>query len=109
MRLAARFTDKQQVNSLVDSLIKAGFDRKDMVITDLEKEHRRDSADEIADEVAFIKTETDSLWSDASFADEFPSLKGKRGTVVTVEMPKRHAARVRQMMKDAGADEIIQD
>jgi len=38
MRLIGRFPDERQVGSVVDSLKNAGFDRKDMIITDLAKE-----------------------------------------------------------------------
>jgi hypothetical protein len=111
MRLVARFKDKQQLTFLIDSLERGGFNRDDMIISDLKstETHQLGSADEVADEVAFVKRETDSLWNTASFGEDFPELAGKSGTIVAVELPKHDAARVKQMMKDAGADEIIKD
>lgn len=48
MRLIARFPNKEQVGSLVDTLKQAGFDRGDMVIGDLEEEQKWESFEEAA-------------------------------------------------------------
>lgn len=112
MRIVARMKDSLQVSFLVDSLRNAGFDRKDMIISDLADaaEQRLNSAEEIADEVAFIKTERDGLWEAGSFADGIKGLKaGKQGIIVAVETPKHEADRVRTIMDQSGAEEIIQD
>ncbi|MEG6616640.1 hypothetical protein V6C27_09465 [Peptococcaceae bacterium 1198_IL3148] len=111
MRLVARFKDKKQVNFLVDSLERGGFNRDDLIISDLQstETHPLGSADEVAEEVAFVKRESDSLWNTASYGEDFPALAGKNGTIVAVELPKHDVTRVQQMMEDAGADEIIKD
>jgi hypothetical protein len=112
MRLIARMQDQQQVGFLVDSLRNAGFDRKDMIISDLAdaEEQRRDAPEEVAGELAFIKTERDGLWETGTFADGIKGFEpGKRGIIVAVKTPKHEADRVRAIMEQSGAVEIIQD
>ena len=112
MRLIARMPDTRQVGFLVDTLRNGGFDRKDMIISDLAdaEDQRRDDPEEIADELAFIKTERDGLWEAGAFVDGIKGLEpGKRGIIVAVEIPKHEADRVRAMMEQSGAVEIIQD
>lgn len=108
MRLIARFPDKTQVGSLVDSLRNGGFDRKDMIISDLEDNERWDM-EEALKEVILIKTEQDSLTSAAPYAEGFEELRGKKGIIVAVETPKHDSQMVRAMMEQSGAVEIIQD
>lgn len=112
MRLIARMPDAKQVGFLVDTLRNAGFDRKDMIISDLAgaDDERRRNPVEAADELAFIKTEREGLWEAGAFADGIEGLDpGKRGILVAVKTPKHEADRVRAMMKQSGAAEIIQD
>ncbi len=111
MRLIARLPDKRQVGFLVDALRNNGFDRKDMIIADLAdaEEQRRDDPEEIADEIAFVKTERDGLWEAGAFADGIKGLNpGEQGIIVAVETTKKEAERVRTIMEQAGAVEIIQ-
>lgn len=108
MRLIARFPDKTQVGSLVDSLRNGGFDRKDMIISDLEDNKKWDM-EEALEEVILIKTEQESLTSVEPFAEGIKGLQGKKGIVVAVETPKHESNRVRAMMEQSGAVEIIQD
>lgn len=112
MRIIARLPDTRQVGFLVDTLRNGGFDRKDMIISDLAdvKGQRLDDPEEVADEIAFIKTEREGLWETGAFADGIKGLNpGKRGIIVAVETPKHEADRVRAMMEQSGAIEIIQD
>lgn len=109
MRLVARIPDKRQVSALVDSLREAGFDRKDMVISDLAKERRAFSAEEAADDMTFVKTERDGLGEFETFGEGIKGLKGKEGIVVSVETPKHESDRIRSIMEQSGAVEIVQD
>lgn len=111
VRLIALMPNEDQVGFLVDSLRNAGFDRKDMIISDLATagDERRREPEEVADEVAFIKTERDQLWETSPFADGVEGLNATRGLLVAVECPKKSAPRVRQIMEQYGAAEIIQD
>jgi hypothetical protein len=112
MRLIARFEDKQPVGFLIDTLRNGGFDRKDMIVSSLDDtdEHNPKDPIEVADDITFIKTEREGLWESSSFAEGIKELKpGKRGVIVAVETPKHEADRVRSMMKESGALEIIQD
>ncbi|MFX4262940.1 hypothetical protein ACOBQJ_12140 [Pelotomaculum propionicicum] len=112
MRLIARFEDKQPVGFLIDTLRNGGFDRKDMVVSSLNDADEQDPQDpvELAGDIAFIKTEREGLWESGPFAEGVKGLTpGKRGIIVAVETPKHEADRVRSMMKESGALEIIQD
>ncbi len=112
MRLIARMPDTRQVGFLVDTLRNGGFDRKDMIISDLAdaEEQRLDDPEEVADELAFVKTERDGLWETGAFTDGIDGLNpGKSGIIVAVKTPKHEADRVRAMMEQSGAVEIIQD
>ncbi|MFZ5650901.1 MAG: hypothetical protein ACOY4I_08600 [Bacillota bacterium] len=111
MRLIALMPDEGQVGFLVDSLRNEGFDRKDMIISDLAKargERLRDP-EEVAEELAFIKTERDELWETAPSAYGVEGLNAGRGILVAVECPKHAASRVRNIMEQNGASKIIQD
>lgn len=111
MRLIALMPNQGQVGFLVDSLRNAGFDRKDMIVSDLAKarEERLRDPEEFASELAFIKTERDELWETAPFADGIEGLNASRGILVAVECPKHSASRVREIMEQNGAAKIIQD
>jgi len=109
MRLIARFRDQQQVSSLVDTLRNAGFDRKDMIISDLADRQKYRTVEEAAEEIAFVKTEREGLGEIGTFADGVKGLRSRRGLIVAVETPKHESDRVRSFMQLAGAEEIIQD
>lgn len=113
MRVTGRFPDKKQVGFLVDALRNSGFDRKDMIIADLAdtKEQRPDDPDEVADEIAFLKTEKEGLWEAGPFADGVRGLGNPagRGVIVTVETTKHKAQTVKTIMEQMGAVEIVED
>lgn len=110
VRIVGRFLDQRQVGHLVDSLRNIGFDRKDMIISNLADEQRK-SAEEVIKEQILITSERDSirLGETLSFGKGIKELKGKEGTIVAVEAPKRESDRIRSIMLQSGAVEIIQD
>ncbi len=112
MRLIARVSDRQQVGFLIDSLRHIGLDRKDMIVSDMgdaELDRHDDPAQE-ADEFAFIKTERDGLWETDAFSDGVKGLDpAEPGIIVAVEIAKHQADRVRSIMEQSGAAQIIQD
>ncbi|MBZ4647560.1 MAG: hypothetical protein PWR27_2486 [Petroclostridium sp.] len=109
MRLIARLPNKDQVSFLVDSLRNIGFDRKDMIISDLAEEQKWNTPEEAAEEISFIKTERDGLWEMGTFSEGIKGFKGDTGIIVAVKSPKHEADKVRSIMKQSGAVEIIQD
>lgn len=109
MRLVARFPDRRQASALIDTLKNNGFDRKDMIVSDLAKEQEYTTVEEAAEEITFIKTERDGLGEIETFGSGVKGLKGKRGIIVAVETPKHESDRVRSFMEQSGAVEIIQD
>ncbi|MCL6611088.1 MAG: hypothetical protein K6T66_06065 [Peptococcaceae bacterium] len=111
MRLIALMTDEDRVGFLVDSLRNAGFDRKDMIISDLAEagEEKNRDPGEAAGEMAFTKTERDGLWEASPFAGGIEGLNATRGILVALECPKHSASRVREIMEQNGAAKIIQD
>lgn len=109
MRLIARFPDERQVGALVDSLKNAGFDRKDMIISDLSKEKVWNTVEEAAEEISFIKTERNGLGEIETFGSGIKGMQGEAGIVVAVKTPKHDSDRVRSIMEQSGAVEIVQD
>lgn len=110
MRIIGRLPDKTQVGFLVDSLKKSGFDRKDMILSDMQDAAGQHAVpEELADEIAFVKTERDGLWEAGTFADGVKGLEGDTGIIVAVKTPKHDADRVRAIMEQSGATKIIQD
>lgn len=109
MRLIARLPDIRQASFLIDTLRNGGFDRKDLIVSDLAIKQEWDNLQEAADELAFIKTEREGLGEIGTFASGIKGLQGKEGIIVAVETPKHDTTRVRAMMEQSGAVEIIQD
>lgn len=109
MRLVARFPDQRQVSALVDSLRNGGFDRKDMIISDLAEEQKWNNVEDAAKETIFIKSERDGLGEIEPFWQGVKGLQGKEGIIVAVKTPKHESDRVRSMMEQSGAVEIVQD
>ena len=110
MRLVGRFPDERQVGALVDSLRNVGFDRGDMIISNMAEVQRYHNFEEATDAgVTFIKTERDSLGELETFASGIKGLKGDTGILVAVKAPKHDASKVREIMEQSGAVEIVQD
>ncbi|MGE5679147.1 MAG: hypothetical protein ACM3ZR_13920 [Pseudomonadota bacterium] len=109
MRLIARFPDQRQVGALVDSLRNAGFDRADMVISDMADTQVFNTTEEAAQEISFIKTERNGLGEKESFTSGIKGLEGETGIVVAVKTPKHEATIVRSIMEQSGAVEIVED
>jgi len=109
MRLIARFPDQRQVGALVDSLKNAGFDRKDMIISDLADTQVFNTVEEAAEELSFTKTERNGPGELGSFADGIRGLEGESGIIVAVKTPKHESTIVRSLMEQAGAIEIVED
>lgn len=109
MRLIARFPDQRQVGALVDSLKNAGFDRKDMIISDLADKQVFETPEEAGEELSFIKTERNGLGEIESFASGIKGLEGNEGIIVAVKTPKHESTIVRSIMEQSGAVEIIED
>ncbi|MFZ5352833.1 MAG: hypothetical protein ACOZCL_08935 [Bacillota bacterium] len=109
MRIIGRFPDQRQVSGFIDSIKNAGFDRKDMIISNLADAESFHSVKEAAENTIFIKSERDELGSTEGFAAGIEGLKGKTGIVVAVHTPKHESDRVRAIMEQQGAVEIIQD
>jgi hypothetical protein len=94
MRIIARLPDQRQVGALVDSLKNIGFDRVE-------------EATEAG--VSMIKTERNGLNDVGTFAEGIKGLKGDKGILVAVKTPKHEVSKVREVMEQSGAVEIIQD
>lgn len=109
LRLIARFPDIKQASAVVDTLKKAGFDRKDMIISDLAKEQKYNSTEEASEDITFIKTERDGLGEYETFGSGIKGLEGKEGIIVAIKAPKLEFDRIRSYMEQAGAVEIVQD
>ncbi len=109
MRIVARFPDQHQASALIDSLRNAGFDRKDMIVSDLAKEPVWNTTEEAAQEMTFIKSEREGLGEIETFGSGIKGLKGDSGIIVAVKTPKHKSDRVRSLAEQSGAVEIVQD
>lgn len=109
MRLIARLPDQDQVGALVDSLKNAGFDRNDMIISDMDKVAK--SSKESLKEDILVQTELESIrvGQTGTYVDSIEGLQGRTGIIVAVELPKHSGDKVRSIMEQSGAIEIIQD
>lgn len=109
MRLIAVMPDTRQVGFLIDSLRNSGFDRKDLIVSDLGDREHWGNPEEAAEEISFIQTEREGLWEIGTYAEGIEGLKSKEGIIVAVELSKNSSLHVREMMEQSGAIEIIQD
>ena len=110
MRLTAVLPYESQVSALTDSLRNAGYDRNDMVISNIADEERYRNVEEATEAgVSMIKTELNSLNDAGAFADSIKDLKRDRGILVSVETTKHDMTRVKEIMTQSGAVEIIKD
>ena len=109
MRLVAVLPDTRQAGFLIDSLRNGGFNRKDLIVSDLGDREHWGNPGEAAEEISFIQTEREGLWEIESFAEGVRGLKSKEGIIVSVELPKHDAVRVKEMMEQSGAIEIVID
>lgn len=109
MRLIAVLPDTRQAGFLIDSLRNGGFNRKDLIVSDLGDRENWGDAGEAAEEISFTQTEREGLWEIDSYAEGIKGLKSREGILVAVELPKHDAARVKEMMEQSGATEIVQD
>lgn len=109
MRIIGRFRDQRDVGAVIDSLRNTGLDRKDMIVSSLSDDKGFNSFEEANENIAFIKSERDSLGEFQSYASGIKGLKGDTGILVAVETSKHNTNRIRAMMEQSGAVEIIQD
>jgi hypothetical protein len=87
----------------------AGFDRKDMIISDLADSQVFNTVEEASQEISFIKTERNGLGEIESFASGINGLEGESGIIAAVKTPKHESTIVRSIMEQSGAVEIIED
>lgn len=110
MRLIARLPNEEQVSALVDSLRNIGFDRGDMIISNLADEQKFNSVEEATEaDVSMIKTERNGLNDLGTFAEGIEGLKGHEGILVAVKTLKHDISKVKEIMEQSGAVEIIKD
>ncbi len=109
MRLIGRFVDQRQVSEFVDSARNIGLDRKDMIISDMADQKIWDSIEEAAENTILIKSETNAIGQAKPFSMGIKGLKGDTGILVAIKIPKHSSDRIRVLMEQNGAVEIIQD
>ncbi len=109
MRLIARFPDQRQVGAFVDSMKNAGFDRKDMIISDLADTQAFNTVEEAARELSFTKTERNGQGEIETFTKGINGLEDKSGIIAAVKTPKHESTIVRSIMEQSGAVEILED
>jgi hypothetical protein len=101
-RVIGIFPQQDQVGAVVDSLRNIGFDRKDMIITDTDKSRVGQVKDDA--EITDIQTELEGFFEKGPYTDTL-QLHGS-GLVVALEVPRKKADRVREIMEQSGATDI---
>ena len=109
MRVIGRFPDQRQVGFAVDSLRNIGFTRKEMIISDFNKEQNFRTVEEAAEEMIFIKSERDGLGEFKPFVDGIEGLQNREGIILALEAPKHSYEEIRSIMEQTGAIEIFID
>ena len=108
MRVVGRFPDKSRASAAIDSLKKIGLDRKDMIVSQIKNDELANSEIE-TEEISFVQTEREGLGESKSFIDGISGLKGKGGIVIAVEVSKHDRHKIRELMEQSGASEIVED
>lgn len=105
MKITGVFPRQEQVGAFIDSLKNIGFDRKDMIISDMGKS-LEGSGD--PDNVIDIKTEKEGLGEKGAYTDDFLNT-AEYGILVTLDIPKKEISKVIEIMEEHGATNIIED
>lgn len=110
MRIIAVLPDERQVSTLTDSLKNMGLDRKDMIISSLSDDQKFDNVEEATEAgISMIKNERGGLNDMGAFFEGIKNIKSDRGIVVAVKASKHETTRVKEIMEQSGATEIIQE
>ncbi|AYO31619.1 hypothetical protein D2962_14310 [Biomaibacter acetigenes] len=91
---------------IIHSTTNMGFNRKDMIITNMAKSERDLEKD--PDEIIDIKTEREGLGEKEYYTDALPD-RVREGILVILETPEKEAARVMEIMEQSGAARIIKE
>lgn len=109
MNITATMVNKEQAKDLVDSLRYIGFEQSDINIRQVSQQRDRNDFEETAEEITFIDTMRDGQWKIEPLRQDMKGLNSKEGIIVTVEATRRDADKVRLMMEQSGAIEVIQE
>jgi len=104
-RVIAFFPNKERIGEAVDSLRKAGFDRKDMVISDSSP----DPDEEELDGAINLKTEPEALGEEHTYNSYLYEWVKEGMVTLAVELPAREKGWVADILRRHGAEKIIFD
>lgn len=99
-RVIGIFQSAEQASALIDDLRNHGYDRRDMIVSDMK--------DDAADMSISIKNETDSLTNNETFA-EMNDLTASTGVIVSVKVPIYKRGSVAEMMRQRGVADLRLD
>ncbi|ACB86233.1 hypothetical protein [Natranaerobius thermophilus] len=105
MRVVGRFPDRQQASFAIKSLRETGLDRKDMIVSQVNTKN----FNEEEHDVPYLQSEREGLGEMEDFSSGIEGLKGQDGIVVAVEVSKNDRHRIRELMEQSGALEIVED
>ncbi|AST57790.1 hypothetical protein BFT35_05885 [Thermoanaerobacterium thermosaccharolyticum] len=105
MKITAVLPTQDMTGALVDTLKKMGFDRNDMIITDMKKSVQ--DMDFMVDNVVDIKSEREGFGERRPYTDFYLD-DVDSGILITVEAPKKELSKIREAMEQCGATNIIQ-
>ena len=99
-RVTGVFHSQEQASAVIDDLKGKGFDRRDMIVSDL--------SDDAGTMSISIKNETDSLTDNESFA-QMNDFHGESGVIVSVEIPAYKRGSIAEVMRQRGAVDLRLD
>lgn len=106
MKITAVMPRRDQASALVDSLKNIGFDRKDMIITDMYKS--MEDLGNMIDNTIDLKTEREGFGEKKPYTDFYLD-DAEYGILVSLEAPRNELNKIREIMEQCGATNIIQD
>lgn len=105
MRIIAVFEDQKSANQLIDSLKINGYNRKDMIVTNVNK-----FFDNLKDDAINLKTEEESLVHESTYVSNIINkYEINSGILVILEAPESEANEIMQIMKQNNAIKIVKD
>lgn len=99
-RVIGIFLTQEQASAVIDDLKGKGFDRRDMIVSEL--------SDDAGTMSISIKNETDSLTDNEGFA-QMNDIEGGSGIIVSVEVPTYKRGSIAEVMRQRGAVDLRLD
>ncbi|SHE98217.1 hypothetical protein SAMN02746089_01101 [Caldanaerobius fijiensis DSM 17918] len=106
MRLTAVLSRQEQVGALIDNLKNIGYDRRDLIITDMNNEgDYREPNDRGS--IVDLQTEREGFGEKEPYNETFDLKDINGGILVSLETSTKEVSKVMEIMEQSGATKII--